>query len=146
MKTSINKNYLNKILTIITVLGFLFATSCTPKISFLTSQVVPAAEGTVKVKTDNNSNYTINLQVINLAEPERLSPAKSVYVVWMETANNGIKNLGQLKTSSGMFSKTMKSSLETVTAFKPSKIFITAENDATIQYPGYQVVLSTPAF
>jgi hypothetical protein len=136
----------NNVFTIVTLSGLLLFASCTPRISFLTSSVVPAAEGAVKVKNDNNNNYTVDLHVTHLAEPERLSPSKSVYVVWMETADNGIKNLGQLNTSSSMFSKTLKSSLETVTAFKPVKIFITAENDGAIQSPGFQQVLTTDKF
>ncbi len=53
---------------------FLFAFSaCSKKISFQTSSIVPAAEGTVKIKNDKNKNYVIDLNVIRLAEPKRLS-------------------------------------------------------------------------
>lgn len=122
---------------------FFSLASCARKVTFLTSQVVPAAEGSVKMKKDKNRNYDISLKVMRLAAPERLSPSKEHYVVWMETEQNGTKNIGQLKTSSGLLSKTLKSSLETVTTFKPSYFFITAENDATVQYPGGEVVLRT---
>lgn len=116
--------------------------SCSSKSSFQTSSIVPAAEGTVKIKNDNNNNYAIDINVIRLAEPERLSPPKTVYVVWMHTAQNGVKNIGQLKTSSGMLSQTLKSSLQTVSTFEPTEIMITAEDNATAQYPG-EVVLRT---
>ena len=36
-----------------------FSSCATRKATFLSSAVVPAAEGTVKVKKDNNKNYTI---------------------------------------------------------------------------------------
>lgn len=130
---------------IIFFLVFLLA-SCSKKISFQTSTVVPAAQGSVKVKKDKNNNYSIDLNVIRLAEPKRLDPPKNTYVVWMETADNGLKNIGSLNTSSSMFSKTLKSSLETVSAFKPVSVFITAEDNSNIQYPGYQVVLRTNRF
>ncbi len=120
--------------------------SCSRKISFQTSSVVPAAEGSVKVKKDNNNNYSIDLNVIRLADPKRLEPSKSTYVVWIETAENGSKNIGSLNTSSSMFSKTLKSSLKTVSPFKPVSLFITAEDNADIQYPGSQVVLRTDRF
>ncbi len=120
--------------------------SCSRKISFQTSSVVPAAEGSVKVKKDNNNNYSIDLNVIRLADPKRLEPSKSTYVVWIETAENGSKNIGSLNTSSSMFSKTLKSSLKTVSPFKPVSLFITAEDNADIQYPGTQVVLRTNRF
>jgi hypothetical protein len=64
----------------------------------------------------------------------------------MITEQNGRKNIGQLKTSTGLFSSKLKSSLETVSTFKPSGFFITAEDDANIQYPGGQVVLRTGDF
>jgi hypothetical protein len=117
--------------------------SCSRKIRFATSQVVPAAEGSVKIKKDNNKNYSIDLNVIRLAEPKRLNPPRSTYVVWMETERNGTKNIGRLNTSSGLFSSTLKSSLTTTTPYKPTAFFITAEDDSNIQYPGGQVVLRT---
>ena len=120
--------------------------SCSKKISFQTSSVVPAAEGSVKVKKDKNNNYSIDLNVMRLADPKRLAPSKSTYVVWIETAENGSKNIGSLNTSSSMFSKTLKSSLKTVSPFKPESLFITAEDNADIQYPGTQVVLRTNRF
>ncbi len=115
----------------------------TAKYNFSTSRVVPAAEGTVKVKKDKNNNYNIELQVNRLAEPKRLSPAREMYIVWMETQENGKVNIGQLKTSSGMLSGSLKSSLKTVATFKPTGFFITAEDNANIQYPVGQTVLST---
>lgn len=118
--------------------------SCTTtKYNFLTSRVVPAAEGSVKVKKDNNNNYNIELHVNRLAEPKRLSPPKEMYIVWMETEENGSVNIGQLKTSSGMLSGSLKSSLKTVATFKPTGFFITAEDNANIQYPVGPTVLST---
>lgn len=129
------------------VLGLTFGiSSCATKMAFSVSPVVPAAEGSVKIKKDNNSNYKIELKMIRLAEPERLSPPKSKYVVWMVTEHDGTKNIGQLKTSSALFSKTLKSSLNTVTPFRPRNFFITAEDDADIQYPGSQVVMKTNQF
>lgn len=121
--------------------------SCgTSKYNFSTSSVVPAAEGSVKVKKDGNNNYKIELDVVRLAEANRLNPPRQMYIVWMATENNGRKNIGQLKTSSGFLSNTLKSSLNTVTAFKPTGFFITAEDDANIQYPGGQTVLETSNF
>ena len=117
--------------------------SCSNKMSFQTSNVVPAAQGNVKVKKDNNNNYHINLSIKRLANPSRLSPSKNVYVVWMNSDGNNAKNIGQIKTSSSLLSKTLKSSLKTVSTSKPTNFFITAENDANIQYPSGEVVLKT---
>ncbi len=132
--------------TILAAMILFIFNSCSKKISFQTSTVVPAAKGTVKVKKDDNNNYRISVAISNLAEPNRLQPSKNAYVVWMDTDNNRIKNIGQIKSSTGFLSKRLKASFETVSSFKPVKIFITAEDDAAIQYPGMQVVLSTAHF
>lgn len=118
--------------------------SCATKTRFLNSSVVPGADGTVSVKQDDNKNYNISVSVRNLAEPSRLQPAKNMYVIWMEGDDNETKNIGQIKTSNSIISKQMKSSFETVSAVKPKKIFITAENDPSIQYPNTSdIVLTT---
>ena len=61
----------------------------------------------------------------------------------MKTESNGIKNIGKLNPSSGLFSKTLKSSLQTVTPYKPESFFVTAEDDADIQYPRGERILTT---
>jgi len=125
-----------------TLLVFLF-TSCAQKVTFLNSAVVPAAEGTVLIKPDNNKNYNIDLSVSQLADPARLTPPKAVYVVWMESIESGVQNIGQLKTTKKGFSRMLTSSLKTVTPHKPTGFIITAEDDATGNYPGMNVVLKT---
>lgn len=139
LKNTGRKTYLA--LTILIVIVLL--QSCSTNYNFLTSSIVPAAEGEVKVKKDGNHNYNISINVKRLADPERLSPAKKMYIVWMNTENNGTKKIGQLETSSGMFSSMLKSSLKTVSIFKPMGFFITAEDDENIQYPSGQNVLIT---
>ncbi len=125
------------------IILLLFFTGCSSKYVFDKSSIVPSAEGKVKVSEDGNANYKIDLDVMRLVEPERLTPSKKYYIVWMETQNSSAKNIGNLDTSSGMFSKTLKSSLETVTPFKPEGFFITAEDELAVQYPGSVVVLRT---
>lgn len=122
------------------------ASSCTPRIAFLNSSVVPAARGTVKVNTDGNRNHTVDISLTNLAEPQRLNPPKKLYMVWMETDQGLTKNLGQIGTDSGTFSKTLKSDFKAVTTFTPVKIFITAEDDVNVQSPAWEVVLTTAKF
>ncbi|MFZ1559572.1 MAG: hypothetical protein WAT37_06580 [Saprospiraceae bacterium] len=128
------------------IFSLILISSCTQKISFLTSSIVPAARGTVKVKMDENKNHTIQIALVNLAEPERLSPPKKMYMVWMETDQGEIKTIGRIMTDSGTFSKTLKADFKTVTSFTPVKIFITAEEDANIQSPGWEVILTTAKF
>lgn len=56
------------------------------------------------------------------------------------------KNIGQLNSSRGFLSKQLKGNFKTVSSDIPVKIFITAEDDPAVQFPGTQVVLSTDKF
>ena len=136
----------NMFLGAIAIIFVFSLNSCATKVNFLTSAVVPAARGQVRVKMDHNKNYNIQVNLLNLAEVNRLQTSKQTYVVWMVTDQEITKNIGQLKSSTSLLSKNLKASLETVSSFKPIKIFITAEDNANTQYPGTQVVLSTDRF
>jgi hypothetical protein len=125
-------------------LAALVLVSCARKIHFEGSAIVPGAEGTVKVKKDNNNNYSINIDVVNLAEAKRLQPPKSTYMVWMQNEQSYTRLIGQLNTSSGLFSKTLKASLSTVTPYKPLRIYVTAEDNPATTYPQGPTVLTTP--
>jgi hypothetical protein len=117
--------------------------SCSKKFVFSNSAIVPAATGTIKLKKDKNDNYGVKLSVRNLAPADNLIEARNTYVLWANTKGNGIKNLGQLKNETGIFSKALKSELNTATPFQPESFFITAENRADINYPDGQVILKT---
>jgi hypothetical protein len=141
--TTLTKITFIGVLTVMMIFSF---SSCATKIKFATSQVAPAARGTVKVKKDKNKNYAIQIEISNLAEVKRLQPARNAYVVWLVSDRDETKNLGQFTSSSGTFSKLLKASFKTVTSDKPTKIFVTTEDDVTAIYPSGQVILSTERF
>lgn len=116
------------------------------KYSFLTSSVVPAARGYAKVTRDKNRNYRIKVNVWNLAEIQRLEPLKQTYVVWMISDRDITENLGRLNSSTKLLSKQLKASVETVSSFKPTQIFITAEDDPNVKFPGVPTILTTNSF
>lgn len=95
-----------------------------------TVSIAPEAVGNLKIEKDNNKNYAVYVNVENLPDPKRLNPPRNYYVVWIETGNS---------------SKT-KASLNAVSAVRPLRVFITAENDEFIRYPGNTVVLDTGNF
>jgi hypothetical protein len=130
-------------LTAMACIAAITITSCSQKMRFAKSLVVPGAEGTVKVKKDNNSNYNVHVNVLHLAHPKDLQQPKKTYVVWMKSKDNAIKNIGQIKTASGFWSKTLKASLSTTTSFAPASFFITAEDIGEISTPGTFTVLTT---
>jgi hypothetical protein len=142
MKTT-RLNTLGKIILtgmLATMIIFPFTVSA-KKIPFLLSTVTPAATGYIKVKKDNNKNYVIKVYVSDLAGIERIQPTKQTYVVWMITNRNETKNIGRVSSS-----KNLSGFLETVSSSQPTKIFITAEIDESVQVPGEQVVLTTDRF
>jgi hypothetical protein len=110
---------------------------------FLVSAVVPTARGYVDIHKDVNKNYVIKVQVSDLTEVKKLVPSKQTYIVWMITEQTITKNLGQINNLNGFFTKKLKDSIETVSPFKPIKVFITTEYESNVQYPSAQIVLST---
>ncbi|MCY1718903.1 hypothetical protein OU798_01025 [Prolixibacteraceae bacterium Z1-6] len=140
---SLSKSIFLGIFVIAMVIPF---TSCAKKYTFRNSSIVPGADGYVKVKKDKNKNYIVKVEVSDLAEVDRVQSSQTTYVVWMETDEGNAENLGQLKSSTSFLSRRHKASLETVSSYRPVKIFITTENGTNVQYPGRQVVLTTENF
>ena len=132
------RNFILGILTTMMIFSFV---SCSTKVLFLTSSVVPAAKGQVNVKKDKNNNYVIQMKLSNLAGVERLEPVRQTYVVWMLTDQGLTKNIGRVNSSNNL-----KVSFKTVSSFKPIQIFVTAEDNESAQFPGEQVVISTAKF
>lgn len=145
MKISFPKSGANKTPFLI-LIAILILSSCSVKKDFLLSSISPAARGYVKVHTDKNKNHEIKVKIYNLAEPERLDPPGSTYVVWMDTDDNETRNIGQIKSTKKTFSKALKASLETNTPYKPSRIYVTAEEDGNVQEPGNRIILTTERF
>ncbi|MCX6209825.1 MAG: hypothetical protein NTZ59_10115 [Bacteroidetes bacterium] len=141
-------NYLINKLSLATlfVIVALLSASCNRKFAFQTSAIVPAAKGYTKVTKDNNNNYVIKIEITDLADVQRLQPPKKTYVVWMVTNETITKNIGQIKSSSSISSSRMKASFETVSTLKPTKVFITAEDDGSTQSYSNQIVLVTKSF
>jgi hypothetical protein len=142
MKICINKTI--KIILLVVCMQSL--QSCSKKINFLTSSTVPAARGSVKVKKDKNNNYHIDVYLINLAEVNRLQPKRNVYVLWLITNEQATINIGRLNSSSNKMSGKLSASFNTVSSFKPVKIFITAEDDGEVQFPTGEQVITTENF
>lgn len=128
--------------TCVLLMAMLLVTSCSEKMIFMKSEVVPGAEGTVKIKNDKNNNYHINLDVVNLASPEMLTPSKKEYVVWLVSGDE-VRKIGRLNSSRSTMSKTLKGSLETLSTIKPQGFIITAEDNTDVTTPGNIVVLQT---
>ncbi len=108
------------------------------KYKFPISTVIPATVSTLDTSKDKNGNQSIVFKAKNLAAPDRLQPARNIYVLWAETSEAGVINLGAVKVANSL-----KASLSTVTPFTPVRIFLTAEDSQKPMVPNGQVVLNT---
>ncbi|QBA65327.1 hypothetical protein [Muriicola soli] len=115
---------------LILVVFVMLLTSCATTKTFPVSELAPAAEITVKQKTDNNDNNEITVKAKYLASPDRVSSDATTYVVWLVSEENGLKNIGALYNENGEDSE-----LQTITSFVGTEIFITAEKEADISRP-----------
>jgi hypothetical protein len=111
--------------------------SCATNTMFLNSKIAPAAQGIVKVKQNKSKNYEIHVKLANLAPSTRLTPPAKTYVMWIVTENNDYYNLGQFNTSKKFMSKKLNTNIYATTGFKPYKVLITAENEASVTYPSF---------
>ena len=135
---------MKKSFTIILLCFFvLLLGSCAKKFAFTNSPIVPGAKGKVTVKKDRNNNYDIRVNTVNLTPSKNLTPSREVYVVWMDGEDGNIKKFGQIKPSSAFLSKAYKGELRATTTIKPKRVFITAEDNGNVEYPGSALVLST---
>lgn len=127
------------------VLSFIFAailiSACSKDIVFPVSEVVPAARAVLKVDMNKSDNYEVNLEVQSLAAPDRLTPPRKNYVVWMVTKKHGTINIGNLRVN-----KKNKAELETVTPYEPIRVFVTAEDRDEAVLPSTQIVLDSGKF
>jgi hypothetical protein len=106
------------------------------KFPLTASSMVPAAKGTVDVDKDKNGNIRLNMKVEYLANPDKLTPPATVYIVWLQDKGGTPVNQGQLKVD-----KKLAASFTTVTPSKNFDLFVTAERDSSIQTPGGSEVL-----
>ena len=127
-------------ISLFALIAFWF-TSCSNKAFFLQSSVLPAATGYVDVSRDKSENYKIKIDLKNFAGADRLDPSNLTYVVWMVTSRDATVNIGRISTNNSL-----NASFETISSFRPVKIFITAEELENARYPGSMVVMTTDRF
>jgi anti-sigma-K factor RskA len=100
------------------------------EIPLVASSIVPAASGKLSYEHDRNGNIKLHIQTKNLAPPERLTPAKNAYVVWIEPRDGQPQNAGVLKVNNDL-----DGSFRTMTPSKAFDIKVTAEDSPTVSQP-----------
>ena len=120
----------------------LSATSCagSKQLRLSSSEGIPAAQSTVKVRTTENGNTEIDLVVEHLAPPERVDPNATIYVVWVRGNGDNAEpqNLGALKVD-----KDLKGDLVAVTPLRAFELYITAEPSQASTTPAGRKLLYT---
>lgn len=100
------------------------------------NSVDPAAAGKVDVDHDRNGNDQLKIHVYHLPDPDKLSPPRSAYVVWVQPAGQPPEKLGQLKVN-----EKLEGSLSATTPYKTFDVFITAEDNLHSDAPNGSEVL-----
>lgn len=120
--------------------GTLFAVACDKKVNFTISPAVPAATASGKVGKDRNDNTTVQFEVRNLAPPERLTPPRKFYVVWIQPPGQAPENRGQM-----VLDKKLSGKKTITTPHRDFDVFITAEDTITGAFPaGEQIMRASP--
>jgi anti-sigma-K factor RskA len=113
------------------IAGLIFSVAAwAGEIPLVASSIVPAASGKVSYEHDRSGNIKLHMQTQNLAAPERLTPAKNAYVVWIEPRDGQPQNAGVLRVS-----KDLRGSFSTTTPSKSFDIKVTAEDNPTVSQP-----------
>jgi hypothetical protein len=102
-----------------------------------TSPMLPAVEGRARFSVTVNDNTSITLTVKHLANPERLTPPASHYVVWTRATKDApAQNIGAL-----VVDKKLNGKIVTETSLHSFDLFITAEDSGQVQQPSGQPLL-----
>jgi hypothetical protein len=113
----------------------------TRQVQFDGSDRNPAARGEVKAKLTDNGNTQFDVKVEHLAEPNRVAPNATTYVVWIRPAgaDQGLaQNAGALRVDDKL-----TGTLTGITPYKNFDVFITAEPQAATGNPAGPEVLTT---
>lgn len=100
------------------------------EVPLVASSLVPAAAGKISYEHDRNRNLKVEIKTKHLAEPERLTPAKNCYVVWIRTNDGQTQNAGVLRVNSDL-----DGSFTTTTPAKAFDVLITAEENPSVSQP-----------
>ncbi len=104
---------------------------CTGAQKLSASSTIPAAEGHLDCGKAANDNTSVDLKVKHLANPERLTPPASTYVVWIRTDKTAIpQNIGALTVDNDLTGR-----LKTVTPQRHFELFLTAEASGQVETP-----------
>ncbi len=116
----------------------LLTMACNKPQNMVSTEGVPAAQGTVKATEGDNGNTKLIVHVKHLAPPSRVAADAKVYVVWVQPREGAKQNIGALKLNDNLEGK-----LETMTPHARFQLFVTPEVSSTVSEPTHDPVFST---
>ena len=119
----------------------LASAGCAHKVMFQGSPLQPAADAKVKVRLDQNQNTLVELELEHVAPADRLWPPRMVYVVWAESTDGKLSQLGQLRVN-----EKREAHFNGTTALERFRLVITAEDDPLPEQPSQPYMLATDFF
>lgn len=129
------------VITVVTFCLLASAGCATHKVRFEGSPLLPAADAKVEIRTDQNQNTLVELKLRYVAPAEKLWPPKNVYVVWAQSEEGEIFQLGQLRVN-----EEREGHLNATTALDRLRLLITAEEEPRPEKPSLPYVLATDYF
>lgn len=125
-----------KIATLLVFGLFFAALSWGREDRLINTGVAPAAEGKVITSTDRNGNTQVEVQVKHLATPEKLTPPRQAYLIWVQPRGKAPELLGVLRVNDKL-----EGSLTATTPYKVFDISVTAEDTPHPETPSDTMVL-----
>ena len=111
-------------------LAFIWPFGGGTKVQLSVSSTVPGANAFATIGHDRNQNTTVHLDAKFLPPPQSLSPAQSVYVVWIQADGRPAQNKGQL-----MVNGSHEGQINIRTPYRDFEIFVTAQPSALSNTP-----------
>ena len=128
--------------TVPAALCLLLAAGCaTPEILFEVSPRLPAADASARVHYDRNHNTVLEIEVDHMAQAERLSPPRSVYVVWVESPKGRVFQIGRL-----LVDERRQARFQGSTPLARFRVIVSAEADVIPVYPTQPYMLVTELY
>jgi hypothetical protein len=119
-----------------TVVAMLVISAAAKKFPMQAGTTVPAAVGNVDVGKDDNGNTRYTVKVEHLAEPGKLTPPKSAYVVWIQPRGEAAQKAGQLTVGDEL-----KGEFKGTTSATDFDVLVTAEDGPTVETPSGDQIL-----
>ena len=121
------------------VLATTLAMAGCASVNLSTTPSMPAAEGHARYSITANDNTRIVLKVKHLAQPAKLTPPASNYVVWTRATKDAPpQNIGAL-----IVDNDLNGELNGETPLHNFELFVTAEASGQVQTPSGQPLLWT---